>query len=161
DALPVEPPLRRGPAGPGDLCRGGADARRRGAARVVAPGTPRDPGRSGHRAARGVRPSAELDVGSGWQAAAEIFGAKPAGRGDQGAGVLHLVPGVPEKDSADAAGGEVIDDTLAERRLPVGEGFAARVELADGLVAQLEEVRVKEGQVAVGSPVSCHRAARG
>src|SRR5262249_58766161 len=110
---------------------------------------------------RGVRPSAELDVGSGWQAAAEIFGAKRAGRGDQGAGVLHLVPGVPEKDSADAAGGEVIDDTLAERRLPVGEGFAARVELADRLVAQLEEVRVKEGQVAVGSPVSCHRAARG
>src|SRR5204863_3081839 len=87
---------------------------------------------------------------SGREPALQIGGPERPRLSDERAGVLHLAPGVPEENAAHPARLQVVDHALTKRRLPVGNGFEARVELSHGFVAELEQVRVEERQMRVG-----------
>src|SRR5881628_2814033 len=79
---------------------------------------------------------------------------------DQGAGVIHLPPGIPQQHAAHAAALQVVDHAFAKRLLPVGERLEPRVGLADGLIAELEEVRVEEREVVIRLRLATHGTAR-
>src|SRR6476619_189733 len=64
--------------------------------------------------------------------------------------VVDLAPRVPEKEPARMlVRVDVGDDPLSLRRLPLLDRVEARVDLADRLVAEVEEVRVEAGDVVV------------
>src|SRR5690242_10936192 len=71
-------------------------------------------------------------------------------RDEQLPGRVELVPDVPEEDAARPAVLDVRDYALPIRLLPVLDGLEARVDRADGLVAEAEEIGVEERQVVVG-----------
>src|SRR5664280_2462873 len=86
----------------------------------------------------------------------DLPGEERPGRGAEGPCRLHLVPHVPEQHAAHAPVLQVIDDPLAVGDLPVLDRLEAGVHLAHRLVAEVEEVRIESGQMAVGlarSPV--------
>ena len=65
------------------------------------------------------------------------------------AGVVELVPDVPEEHAARPAVLDVSHDALAVRLLPVLDRLEPRVDLPDRLVAEVEQVGVEERQVVV------------
>src|SRR4051812_16537373 len=82
-----------------------------------------------------------------WQTALQLRGGPRFGH--ERAGIVDLAPGVPEQDAAHPIVGQVVDDALAERRLPVGDRAVPGVDLADRFVAEIEEIRIEEGHVLV------------
>src|SRR5690348_4899474 len=67
---------------------------------------------------------------------------------EQLACLVHLVPHVPEEEAARAAGlVDVGDRPLAVRLLPGLDRGKPRVDLADGLVAEVEEIGVEKRQM--------------
>src|SRR3989449_5748680 len=79
---------------------------------------------------------------------------------DQGAGVVHLPPRIPQQDTAHPAVLQVVDHAFTIRLLPVGERLEARVGVADGFIAELEEVRVEERQMVIRLRLATHGTAR-
>src|SRR3954452_2272474 len=64
--------------------------------------------------------------------------------------VVNLPPGVPEEEAARVlVRVDVGDDPLSKRSLPPLHRAEARIDLADRFVAEIEEIRVEEGDVVV------------
>src|SRR4029077_1215120 len=82
-------------------------------------------------------------------------------RADQLAGIVQLVPDVPEEHSARLAVLDVGDIALAVRLLPVLDDLESRVDDPDRLVAEVEQVGVEEGEVQVRTVSSGHVRADG
>ena len=69
-----------------------------------------------------------------------------------------LVPGVPQQHAAHAARAQIVDDALAVRLHPVLHDVHVGAELADGFVAEVEEIGVEVRQVLVGFAGAGHVA---
>src|SRR2546430_8119992 len=101
-------------------------------------GTARNAGMTISSATNGsVTPAAAAAEKSARQAALEV--AVRPGLGEERARVVHLAPGIPEQDAAHPAVAQVIDDSLAERDLPIGHGLQAGVDLSHRLVTEVEQ----------------------
>src|SRR5712692_2717157 len=96
-----------------------------------------------------ITPPAFATERLGGEFPAEVLGAKRTGLRDQSARVVHLPPDIPQQHAAHAAVLEVIHDSFAERLLPILDRGEARVEIPDGFVAAVEQVRVEEREVVV------------
>src|SRR3569833_5714 len=78
-------------------------------------------------------------------------------RFDRVARRVELVPDVPEQEAArPPVCVDVRDRPLAERLVPRLDRLQARVDLADGLVAEVEQVGVEERHVVVDDPGAGH-----
>src|SRR5260370_2708793 len=102
--------------------------------------------------APGERVGGWAGTGLGGETALEGRRPKRSGLRDESARVVHLPPRVPQQDATHATVFQVVDHALAHRLLPVGYGLEPRVQLADRLVAELEQVGVEERQVAILRP---------
>src|SRR5690242_21905599 len=72
------------------------------------------------------------------QSPAYVLRIERAGRRNQVARAVDLAPGVPQQHAAHPTGVEVVHHALAEWRDPLFDGFQARIEHADRLVAEVE-----------------------
>ena len=92
----------------------------------------------------------------------EIRGADHRARTNQLARGVDLVPDVPEQEPARlAVAVDVGDDTLAVRLRPLGDRVETRVDVADRLVAELEQIGVEERQMVVRLRCARHVGADG
>src|SRR5215210_8346772 len=82
------------------------------------------------------------------------------GIGDQGPGRIQLVPDVPEERSSHPALPAVREGALAIWLLPLGHNLGPGIDISNRLVAQIEHIRVEEGEMLVGLPFACHRSSR-
>src|SRR6516225_1589214 len=78
------------------------------------------------------------------QASLDALGTERTALGDQLPGCVHLLPDVPQQHAPHPAVPQVVNHPLPVRLLPVGHGLKPRINLAHGLVAQVEQIRVKE-----------------
>src|SRR5215212_11012296 len=83
-----------------------------------------------------------------------------AGIGDQGPGRIELIPDVPEECSSHPALATVGEDAFEVRLLPLSHHLGSGIDIPYRLIAQIEHVRVEEGEVLVSLPLACHRSAR-
>ena len=62
--------------------------------------------------------------------------------------------------AAHVSGGEVVQDALPERLLPIGKRFQARIHLADRFVSQFEKIGIEKRQVMIRFRLPSHVPAR-
>src|SRR3954447_21958931 len=77
----------------------------------------------------------------------QVGGGETAGVLDQLTGGVHFAEQIAHHGAAHAAVVEIVDDASLVFFLPVGKGVESAVDVADGLVAELEQVREEERHV--------------
>src|SRR6516162_3390046 len=90
------------------------------------------------------------------QTSFQVLGPEWAGLFDEVSSGVYLSPYVPQQNAAHAPIAKIINDPFPEPGLPIAKGVQARVQLADGFVAQIKQVGIEEGQVMVRFGFSSH-----
>src|SRR5207247_10496564 len=75
----------------------------------------------------------------------QASGRERPGLRDRRPRVIHLSPRVPQQDAAHPPALEIVDHTFPKRRQPILHRFQPRVHVPNGLITELEQIRVKEG----------------